>query len=1278
MKINKIQNPIMKKQFPISIMGGLAVFCATLCCQFAQGQTLQFRYNFEDAPGTTTTDDSSSAIYPLTMNLFNSSSVAVDLHGPANSGIQNQGRSLNISTNPIAGNAGGSFAVVQNSSALGALGVVTNFTLSVWVKMPALETNTANQGSRIYNLMGTGLADIGGVNSLGFQPQLGSGFFPKVVMRGVIGNTFITPAIYYDFPTNVWLFLAMTYDTVSGNACLYYGTEASPAKLYVVKNIGAGTNFNFSGTPSFSLGDRPSKGRSFPGYIDDARFYTGSGDVNFVESVRQSSTPVIISNLSPDGSLLMSGTNTLSFTASSANGINPSNVKVLVNGANVSANLAFSGPATAQSVTYTNLPVNQSLIQQANLNAVNVSIQITDNAGIATTNSYVYDGFSPNNFTWECEDYDFGGGMYIDNPVYTFVAPNTNTYYQEQTPYVNFTDASDNGNLAGPSRIYRDPAENVETEYSIGAGVNGGQSIGELMRQKVLDAYNVTNIARDVNVGYFDGGTGSGLPNWMNYTRTYPNGSFNVYLRVADGGSALSASFDEVNSGWGTGSQTTTNIGVFTMANSGGWDSFAWAPLRDGNGNLVRLTLGGTNTLRLTAGTAGGGNVNFVMLTPANTNLPAISGVYPNGTNMFQPSATFSFVASSPSGVAISTNSISVRLTVTNLLGKGFVTNLTAINGLSITGPATNRTVSAVLSSNFIYTAAVSVTDANGSPAATTVSFDTISPVYTWEAEDYDYADGTYVDNPQTNAYAGQSADPGVDSFINADASLANTYRSPGGLGDQPDGDQPRLQYIGTGFTSYNVGWYDTGDWGNYTRTYPTGEFNLFIRAANGSGGNLGDTVSSVTSGWGTSAQTTTNLGTFTIPTTGNWQGYVWVPLRDAGGNLVKLTLGGTNTLRVTANPGGGGNANFYALFPANTNLPILSSVYPNGTTLSQSTNTFAFNVQSAGGVSTNSIVVTVNGVIVSNLVFSGSANNWNVSYPNLQPNTPYSITVAVTDGNGNSATTSATFDTMNPNNYTWEAEDFDHDGGMFIDNPQTNAYIGLPAVVDVDAHQVNFAGTYLYRPNGMDTEVNGDMLRPQYQDVNNPNLDYTMGYYSDGAWANYTRHYPAGSYNVYGRLACGGTAVSDATLSIVTSGWGTTTQTTNLLGTFAVPNTGWESYAYCPLRDASGNLVTVTFDGSTNTLQLGRPVDSPASPDVNANFVMLTPLFTISASHVGTNVVLSFPTVSGFNYQVQYTTNLINTNWSLLGSSVAGSNIVESVSDPLNGTARFYRVQAK
>jgi hypothetical protein len=1287
MNRNNHPNTIVKPKFTPPIKAALAFLCALLCCLTTQAQTLQLRYTFEDGPGTTTTNDPASAIYPLVMNMISSSGAAVDLHGSANSGIQNVGASLNLSTNPPSGNSVGSFAQLTNSVALAALGTVTDFTASVWIKMPFLETNQVNNGSRIFALMGPGVTDIGGVNSIGFQPQLTSGatlLFPKLVMRGIVGNTFVTAPLYYDYPTNEWLFFALTYDSTSGNVCLYYGTEASPAKLYVVKGIGAGTNFNFSTAPSFTLGDRANKGRSFPGWIDDARFYTGAGNLSFIESVRQSSTPVIVAGLVPDGSVLQGGTNTLSFTATSANGIDPAGIKVKVNGADVSSGLSFTPTAGGQIVSYTQMPVNPTLIQQSNLNAVAVNIKVTDKSGIVTSNSYVYDAFSPTNFTWEGEDYDFGGGQFIDNPVMSFVGPAANTYYQIQqthpldplnptASYINTVDANDNGNSGGPSRIYRDPLENVETEYSIGGGANGGQSIGELMRQKVLDAYAVTNTARDVNVGYFDGGVGSGLPNWMNYTRTFPNGNYNIFLRVAYGGGTASTPMDKITDGWGTTTQTTTNLGTFNIANSGGWDSFAWVPLRDSGGNLVQVQLNGTNTLRLTAG---GGNLNFAMLIPANTNLPSIGNIYPNGTNMFQPSPTLSFIVSSPAGVAISTNGVKVRLTVTNLLGQGFVTNLTATNGLVFTGNSTNWTVNAPLISNEVYTAAISLVDANGSPANTGVSFDTLSPVYTWEAEDYDYNSGQTFDTLTPGVYAGFSGVEGVDGHNNPDSGETFVYRT-GLNADQVCNDAKRLQFITNSLPDYNLGWYDGGEWDNYTRTFPAGTFNVYMRGANGSTGSGVTLLDLVTSGVGTATQTTTNLGAMTISPTGDWQAYAWVPLRDSGGNLVKFTGGSLKTLRVTS--GGSLNANFYALFPANTNLPALTGVFPvSGTQL---TNTFSFGVQSSAGVSSNSVAVTVNGATVSNLVFAGTINNWTVTYPHLSPNSVYTITVMVTDGNGNSSATTVSFDTMDPRNYTWEAEDFDYNdvngGGLFFDNPQTNAYAGLGALAGVDTVQVNFGGTYSYRTSGEDNGPSGDTPRPQYQDPSNPQVDGSIGFFSDGAWCNYTRHYPVGQYYVYGRFATAVAAGTDANLAEVTGGWGTTTQTTNLLGSFAIPDTGgWGTYQYVPLRDASGNLAMVTFNGSTNTLQLIRPVDVPASGDVNVNFLMLAPVFTTSASEVGTNLVVSFATLNGFKYQVQYKTNLTDPAWISVGSALPGNNAIQTVSDPIGAGTRFYRVQ--
>jgi len=386
----------------------------------------------------------------------------------------------------------------------------------------------------------------------------------------------------------------------------------------------------------------------------------------------------------------------------------------------------------------------------------------------------------------------------------------------------------------------------------------------------------------------------------------------------------------------------------------------------------------------------------------------------------------------------------------------------------------------------------------------------------------------------------------------------------------------------------------------------------------------------------------------------------------DAGVSVVQLTP----QVILSVNVNGSAGKTFHAtLNYSNSILPVLSNVFPNGATLLQSTNTLAFTATSAVGIPSNNVVVMLNGVQVTNLIFSGTTNYWSVSGAALQPNIVYTAVITVTDGNGNIATTSKTFDTFSSTGFSWEAEDFDYGGGKFLDGPQTNAYAGLSAITNVDTHQVNFAGTDLYRPNGMDTEVNGDTMRAAYNGTGRS--DYSLGYFSPGAWANYTRHYPAGAYNVYARLAAGGGATTCA-LYQVTGGWSTTNQTTNFLGTFTVPNTAWESYNYIPLKTASGNLATATFNGSTNTLRLARPAS--ATSDCNANFLMLVPVLTVNALWTSTNVLLSFPTQSGFISRVQYKTTLQDAAWNSL-TNVPGDSTMKSITDAVPSTTRFYRV---
>lgn len=585
---------------------------------------------------------------------------------------------------------------------------------------------------------------------------------------------------------------------------------------------------------------------------------------------------------------------------------------------------------------------------------------------------------------------------------------------------------------------------------------------------------------------------------------------------------------------------------------------------------------------------------------------PTIDGLYPDGTTLFQSASSLSFTANS-TAVAINNNGIKV-----------IVNGADVSSNLVITGTAMSKNVVySGVTSNHIYTATVQVTDSTGLSASKTVAFDTFSPGYpSFEAEDWDFNGGQFIDNPQTNAYFGFTTSlPGIDYYETSTGtnSATWTYRpwvDPTVTVPQTEAttDVKRQAYAAA--SDYDVGWFDAGEWLNFTRTIPTGLYNAYARIS--SPGTATMNLSQVTAGLGTTNQTTVSLGNFSLQNGLGWSSYSWAPLTDASGNLVKLSLGGVTTLRVTA--GGNANANFFMLVPANTNLPAITGLYPDGTLQFQAAKTLSFNVGSTAGINAGSISValsvtnatlhyTTNLTGANGLVVGGTPNSRTVSYPGLVTNALYRAVISVTDVNNNTVTISPRFDTYSPV-LTWEAEDWDYNGGLFIDNPPADAYNGLAGVEGTDFHDSNAAGNRPYRPDAMSADVAGDTPRSQY--VAAGTNDYALGYFVTGEWVNYTRTFPAGTYNVYGRFAAGG-GTSLLSLGAVTNGAGTPSQTTQPLGNFTVADTGgWGAYKFTPLRDAYGNLAQVTLSGQT-TLKLQRT----GGADANVNFFMLLPAVT-------------------------------------------------------------------
>src|SRR5262249_54054611 len=122
---------------------------------------------------------------------------------------------------------------------------------------------------------------------------------------------------------------------------------------------------------------------------------------------------------------------------------------------------------------------------------------------------------------------------------------------------------------------------------------------------------------------------------------------------------------------------------------------------------------------------------------------PLITSLYPFNMIFISPSDGLSFTASSPQGITIPTNGISVVLNGVNIS-----------SSLTISGSSSNKNISYNgLQSNTVYTAAISVTDASNLTTTANSYFETtwvgIQPIlYLWEAEDFNFSSNKFYNHP--------------------------------------------------------------------------------------------------------------------------------------------------------------------------------------------------------------------------------------------------------------------------------------------------------------------------------------------------------------------------------------------------------------------------------------------------------------------------------------------------------------------------------------------------
>jgi len=113
---------------------------------------------------------------------------------------------------------------------------------------------------------------------------------------------------------------------------------------------------------------------------------------------------------------------------------------------------------------------------------------------------------------------------------------------------------------------------------------------------------------------------------WQNYTRTFPDGDYNVWAALSYDGRAagqLRGSLDRVTSDPSKPNQTTTRIGDFNGPGSGGWGRNDLVPMRSTNG-LAVVHMGGLQTVRFNLGS---GDFDYLLFVP-------VGGSNPSGVNV--------------------------------------------------------------------------------------------------------------------------------------------------------------------------------------------------------------------------------------------------------------------------------------------------------------------------------------------------------------------------------------------------------------------------------------------------------------------------------------------------------------------------------------------------------------------------------------------------------------------------------------------------------------------
>jgi hypothetical protein len=281
-----------------------------------------------------------------------------------------------------------------------------------------------------------------------------------------------------------------------------------------------------------------------------------------------------------------------------AAGVTASGISLTVNGADRTADLVVTGTDRNRKAAFNGLAADR--IYKA-------VVKITDLAGTEASFPFEFDTFRTNSFTFEAEDFNFEAGQFLDEVVLSSFGAPDNFMDRLGVEGIDHLELSTEPGTM-PHRYRADSL--VATEPN-----------KDTLRPAYLAAQEIDAGVADYNVAFIEAGE------WLNYTRTFPNGRYHIYGRLAHGDfeNPFTAAMGKVANPT-TENQTVTPLGEF-KGEGRGWQTYEFVPLTDAEGQPVVVPLNGRETLRVTS-VAGSFNPNFYMLVPATTSVtPRIQAV---------------------------------------------------------------------------------------------------------------------------------------------------------------------------------------------------------------------------------------------------------------------------------------------------------------------------------------------------------------------------------------------------------------------------------------------------------------------------------------------------------------------------------------------------------------------------------------------------------------------------------------------------------------------------